>query len=86
MHSLESWIEAPLYAHNQSHSQLLTSQEAAAILSVPEGTLRQWRCAGKGPVFIKLGRKSVRYNRNDLAEFIRQGRQVPSVRAYMEEQ
>jgi hypothetical protein len=50
----------------------------------PSGTAKAaW---SKGPVFIKLGRKSVRYNRNDLAEFIRQGRQVPSVRAYMEEQ
>ena len=67
-------------------ARLLTSKEAAEMLSIPEGTLRQWRCAGKGPVFFKLGGTSVRYNSSDLDEFIRQGRKVPSVRAFMEEQ
>jgi excisionase family DNA binding protein len=76
----------PSATRRSGSARLLTSKETAEILSIPEGTLRQWRCAGKGPVFIKLGGKSVRYNRTDLDEFIRQGRQVPSVRAFMEEQ
>jgi len=26
-----------------------------------EGTLRQWRCSGRGPAFIRIGRREVRY-------------------------
>ena len=32
--------------------------EAAAVLGVAEGTLRVWRCTGKGPRFTKYGSNS----------------------------
>ena len=35
--------------------KVLNHFEAAALIGVTPGTLRYWRCKGKGPRFIKLG-------------------------------
>jgi hypothetical protein len=35
--------------------KVLSNEEAAALIGVTPGTLRFWRCKGKGPRFIKLG-------------------------------
>lgn len=48
---------------------LLDEREAAAYLSKPMGTLRQWRSRGLGPSYVKLG-MSIRYRRADLERFI----------------
>ncbi|GAA1971303.1 hypothetical protein GCM10009798_35210 [Nocardioides panacihumi] len=45
--------------------QMLTLQEAAAFLRLPEGTLRYWRHLGAGPRSFKIGRH-VRYWKTDL--------------------
>ncbi len=45
---------------------LLTTDQVAAKLGVPVRTLRQWRYLGRGPTFIKLGPKSVRYAAGDI--------------------
>jgi hypothetical protein len=36
---------------------LLTSQETAELLRLVPGTLANWRVAGFGPPFIRLGRR-----------------------------
>jgi DNA-binding CsgD family transcriptional regulator len=59
--------------------RLLTSLEVARLLSVPEGTLRQWRCLGVGPAYHKIGR-GVRYTERDIDAYVSQSRRVPSVR------
>ncbi|MHC2088754.1 helix-turn-helix transcriptional regulator [Methylobacterium sp. CM6244] len=51
-------------------SKLLNEHQAAALLNVAVKTLRNWRCRGDGPVFVKLGAKSIRYRDHDLADFI----------------
>jgi hypothetical protein len=56
--------------HNHHHSnnlgdEMLTLQEACALLRIPEGTLRYWRHLGSGPRSFKIGRH-VRYWRTDL--------------------
>ena len=64
--------------------QLLRTSEAALVLAVPQGTLRQWRCLGIGPAFVKLGdgkKSAVRYAVRDVEEYIHERRHVPSVRA-----
>ena len=48
---------------------LLTTEEAAKILRCEKKTLINWRREGKGPPFVKLGRK-VFYRRGDLREYI----------------
>jgi len=45
--------------------EMLTLQEACALLRMPEGTLRYWRHTGAGPRSFKIGRH-VRYWRTDL--------------------
>jgi len=59
-------------------SRLLTPAQAAEALSVPEGTLAQWRSQRRGPAFIKLEGRLVRYRVRDLESYIA-GRVVESV-------
>ena len=65
---------------------LLKDPEAALRLGISPSTLRSWRCRGIGPSYVKLGRgkkAAVRYDHQDLDEYIAQGRHVlnASVRA-----
>ena len=48
---------------------LFTPVEAAKMLCLSELTLRKWRWEGKGPRFIKLGRK-VAYKQEDIYEWV----------------
>jgi hypothetical protein len=48
---------------------LLTVDEAAAILRCSVHSLNKWRLTGQGPKFIYVGRR-VRYSRAALADFI----------------
>lgn len=45
--------------------ELLTLPEAAAIVRVPEATLRYWRHLGEGPHSFRIGR-TVRYWRSEV--------------------
>jgi len=53
--------------------KFLTTKEAAAYLGLMPCTLEKWRCQGKGPRFVKLGSKAVRYRRSDLDAFVAGG-------------
>jgi predicted DNA-binding transcriptional regulator AlpA len=53
-------------------SPLLTEAEAAAMLRLAPATLRGWRCAGRGPGFVKIGGR-VCYRRSDIEAFIAAG-------------
>jgi hypothetical protein len=64
--------------------QFLKSKSVAAMLEIPEGTLRYWRNVGLGPVWHKL-EGSIRYDLADVLRYIESNRRIPSVRAYMEE-
>lgn len=48
---------------------LLRPEEVAVILGTTTGTLKVWRCLGKGPTYIKAGRL-VRYRPSDVEKFI----------------
>ncbi|HMO28438.1 helix-turn-helix domain-containing protein [Enterovirga sp.] len=50
-------------------SPLLDEEEAARLLKVATGTLRNYRTRGQGPIFVKLG-GSVRYRQSDLQDYI----------------
>jgi hypothetical protein len=39
--------------------------EVSVLLGLPVATLANWRCAGKGPPFLRVGRH-VRYRRRDV--------------------
>lgn len=49
--------------------ELITSRQAAKMLCLSEMTLRKWRWEGKGPQFIKVGRK-VAYRSEDLTRWV----------------
>ena len=76
-------------ARARSISPLLDTEAVAAILGVAEQTLRQWRCAGIGPDFIKLGtgpKAPVRYNPKDVDDYIAHHRCASAVRAFVSEE
>ncbi len=50
--------------------RLLTPKEAAEFLGVPESTLAQWRSQGRGPLYVKLESRLVRYRATDLESYI----------------
>ena len=72
-----------------STSALFTTKELSALLKIPEQTLRQWRCAGTGPDYIKLGvgsKAAVRYTRKDVEDYIDHHRHTSAVRAFVTEE
>lgn len=50
--------------------QLLSPKEAAEFLGIPLGTLAQWRSQRRGPPYIKLEERLVRYRHSDLEEYL----------------
>lgn len=52
---------------------LLAADELAALLDVSTITLANWRSTGKGPRFVKVGKRMVRYHRADVMAFIEAG-------------
>jgi predicted DNA-binding transcriptional regulator AlpA len=50
--------------------------EVSRILGVAAQTLRNWRCQGRGPTYVRLGR-SIRYLRTDLDRYIDSQRVAP---------
>lgn len=61
-------------------SKPLNPKEAAEFLGKPVGTLNNWRWAGRGPAYIKVGH-AVRYLEEDLVRFIEANRVEPSLEA-----
>lgn len=50
--------------------KLLDEGEVASILGVTRRTLQGWRYKGRGPTFIRMSGRCVRYKRQDVLEFI----------------
>lgn len=48
---------------------LLTEDGAARVLNVSKGTLRNWRCQGKGPPVTRIG-CAVRYDPAHLRDYV----------------
>lgn len=51
-------------------SVLLTPRQAADFLGVPESTLAQWRSQRRGPPYIKLESRLVRYRVAELEAYL----------------
>jgi predicted DNA-binding transcriptional regulator AlpA len=50
--------------------EAVNTAEASRITGIPVCTLHTWRSRGAGPPFLKLGSKSVRYQRRALFEWM----------------
>jgi len=57
----------------------LNEKQTAKVLGIAVQTLRNWRHQRKGPKYIKMGR-SVRYQQDDLQEYIDRKRIDPEKR------
>ena len=55
---------------NLAPGDLIGEREAAALLGLAVGTLRNWRALRQGPRFLKIGTRAVRYRRADVAAFV----------------
>ena len=50
--------------------EAVSTRAASRITGVPICTLETWRSRGGGPPFLKLGSKTVRYQRRELLEWM----------------
>ena len=50
-------------------NELITPEQVATELQVKTGTLAAWRNLGRGPKFLKVGRR-IMYCRDDLAAWL----------------
>jgi excisionase family DNA binding protein len=53
-------------AIDNADREYLTERDLAALLGVGVSTVQQWRYAGRGPRYVKLGARLVRYHRADV--------------------
>ena len=53
----------------KQNEKWLTAEELAEMLDLHKVTLAAWRAEGKGPAFIKAGRR-VRYRPSDIEEWV----------------
>jgi excisionase family DNA binding protein len=57
------------HAGEAGSDHLLTVEETAEFLRCSTDSLNKWRISGRGPRFVRVGRR-VRYRAADLADFI----------------
>lgn len=61
----------PLEGARGSTSPWMDTDAAASYLVLRPATMKAWRCKGKGPNYQVVGRRLVRYHRDDLDAFAR---------------
>lgn len=59
-------INKSAYGNVDHFDQLLNEKLASEFMGFSVNTLRNWRVTGKGPCFIKISRRAIRYRRRDL--------------------
>jgi len=50
----------------EMRNEYLTTNEVAEFLKVGKSTIEQARLSGSGPKFVKFGRKTIRYQVDDI--------------------
>ncbi len=55
------------------NGEFLNTKEAAEALGLSPITLRKWRCLGKGPGYLRLNPRLIRYRRADLEAWLERG-------------
>jgi predicted DNA-binding transcriptional regulator AlpA len=60
--------------------EILNLKCAAKYLGISARTLEGWRLRHKGPAYIRIGGRSVKYLKSDLLEYIKSVRVVPSIK------
>jgi len=58
-------------------NKVLDTKQAAAFLGLTRRCLDIWRKEGRGPVFVKIGARIVRYRLGDLEKFLDENTKQP---------
>jgi predicted DNA-binding transcriptional regulator AlpA len=53
-----------------NENELLTERDAADWLKLTSKCLQAWRQQGRGPAFVRIGSRTVRYRVTDLREWV----------------
>lgn len=61
--------------------RLLKEDQSAERMTVKVQTLRNWRHLGKGPPYIKVGGRAIRYSEEDIEAFLMSNRIEPTTEA-----
>lgn len=61
-------------SHVIGGKRLLPDTLAAQELGLRVQTLRNWRYLGVGPAYFRIGPRTIRYDAEDLRQFIEQGK------------
>ena len=48
---------------------LITERQAASLLSVSPRALQKWRANGRGPPFVRISNRCIRYRKSDLFDW-----------------
>jgi predicted DNA-binding transcriptional regulator AlpA len=51
-------------------TELLTTRETAGYLRLAVTTLEHWRLEGRGPKWIRLSKRQVRYRRDEIDRWL----------------
>ena len=52
--------------------ELISERELSRHLAIPRNTLRRWRRLGKGPPWVRIGVRMIRYDTGDLRRWLEQ--------------
>lgn len=53
--------------------ELITEEQVAKLLTVSISTVKRLRASGKGPRYIRISERVVRYRRKDVLDWMEQG-------------
>ena len=53
-----------------NENMLMTEIQAAEYLGVTRQCMSNWRYTGKGPLYVEISKKCIRYRAKDINEFI----------------
>jgi len=63
-------INSPRPEPNEDPDSLIRQEEAALILGVSPRCLENFRYRGRGPSYVRISARCIRYRRSDLRDFI----------------
>jgi hypothetical protein len=70
MHARGNLAIRPSSSVTPAHSVLRNEVQAAAFLGVSPRAMQKWRVTGRGPQFLRLSSRCIRYNHADLVRWI----------------
>jgi len=57
---------------------ILTTQRASEFLNISERTLEAMRSKGKGPKYVRMGQRGIRYRMKDVLEWLESRVTIPA--------